>query len=118
MYSELSEFVEVFTAGTAAALVPIRSITRSSTGDKFVFKLDTAEDSYCATLCKMLEDVQQGKVEDKLGWRYRVQLTVDDELKQAIPLSKDRLYRWRMPAIQLIAVITGLLMLRWKGQGL
>jgi len=36
-YEEISSFDEIMAAGTAAALVPIKSITMRSRGDKFEF---------------------------------------------------------------------------------
>ncbi|RHZ73807.1 hypothetical protein CDV55_101796 [Aspergillus turcosus] len=70
LYTELGKFTEVIAAGSAAALVPIRSITRPSTGDKFVFG---STNPCCAELSKMLSDYQRGMTEDVFGWRYRVE---------------------------------------------
>ncbi|EAW23584.1 branched-chain amino acid aminotransferase [Aspergillus fischeri NRRL 181] len=70
-YDEIKEFKEVIAAGTAAALVPIRSITMRSRGDKFTF--DCGEDGQsggevCIKLLQTLKGIQAGKIEDKFGW--------------------------------------------------
>ncbi|KAK1779471.1 branched-chain-amino-acid aminotransferase [Copromyces sp. CBS 386.78] len=99
-YSELPSFSEVMAAGTAAALVPIRSITRrvkpssshslaSSDATKenarVSFNKDAEEETVtyldesvedagdiCLKLLSQLKGIQLGKVEDKLGWRFVV----------------------------------------------
>ncbi|KAF2472677.1 branched-chain amino acid aminotransferase II [Lindgomyces ingoldianus] len=73
-FSELRYFSEVFALGTAAALVPIKSITRESTGDKFVFNGGNAGPGPCATeLTHALTDMLKGRSSDEFGWRVRVQ---------------------------------------------
>ncbi|KAL6872938.1 branched-chain amino acid aminotransferase II [Trichoderma novae-zelandiae] len=88
-YAELPSFSEVFAAGTAAALVPIRSITRrgttglaaddakvTRTGDAetVTYIPDAVEDAgpVCLKLLTALKSIQLGKVEDKFGWRVAV----------------------------------------------
>lgn len=99
-YSELPSFSEVMAAGTAAALVPIRSITRrvktsspqslaSSTAtqeharvsfnkeaeeETVTYLPDNQEDAgdLCLKLLSQLKGIQLGKIEDKLGWRFAV----------------------------------------------
>lgn len=73
-YGELSEFDEVLAAGTAAALVPIRSITMESKGEKISYK-DAAEEPgpVCVKLLTTLKGIQLGKIEDKQGWRIQVE---------------------------------------------
>src|SRR5207247_641149 len=39
-YAELADFDEVLAVGTAANVLPIKSISRKSTGDKFVYSAD------------------------------------------------------------------------------
>lgn len=72
-YEELTSFGEVLAAGTAAALVPIRSITSESKGDKITYK-DAAQEPgpVCVKLLETLRGLQQGKLEDKFGFLYRV----------------------------------------------
>ncbi|KIV95400.1 branched-chain amino acid aminotransferase [Exophiala mesophila] len=74
LYSELSQFSEVMAAGTAASLVPIKSITLESKGDKFDYPVNEALDPgpVCAQLLTTLKGIQQGKVKDTFGWNYRV----------------------------------------------
>ncbi|KAK3329907.1 aminotransferase [Apodospora peruviana] len=95
-YSELPNFTEVMAAGTAAALVPIRSITRrvstssqqslaSTTKEhpRVAFKDGEETITYipegvedagdlCLKLLAQLKGIQLGKVEDKFGWRVEV----------------------------------------------
>jgi branched-chain amino acid aminotransferase len=49
--------------------VPIRSISRKSTNDKFSFlKQDDEPGPVFVKLLAALKDIQQGKLEDKFGW--------------------------------------------------
>ncbi|KAA8642649.1 uncharacterized protein ATNIH1004_011594 [Aspergillus tanneri] len=59
-YTTLPKFTEIIAAGTAAALVPIRSITRPSTGDKFIFE----SGPLCETLSGALRKIQRGEGRD------------------------------------------------------
>lgn len=75
-------------AGTAAALVPIRSITRRSStllpkhdrvsakgGEETVTYIPEGNEepgAFCIKLLSALKDIQLGKVEDKFGWRFAV----------------------------------------------
>ncbi|KAK1145053.1 hypothetical protein N8T08_004482 [Aspergillus melleus] len=83
-YEEIKEFSEVVAAGTAAALVPIRSITMRSRNDKFTFECGTDGQSggdICVKLLQALKGVQAGKVEDQLGWNLTVQKPPQDWLE-------------------------------------
>lgn len=71
-YEEIKEFDEVMAAGTAAALVPIKSITMRSRGDKFTF-LDEEPGPACMKLLTTLQGIQRGKMEDKFGWCSKVE---------------------------------------------
>ncbi|KAH7132484.1 branched-chain-amino-acid aminotransferase-like protein [Dendryphion nanum] len=72
-YEELTTFDEVLAAGTAAALVPIRSITYESKGDKIEYKVASQEPGpTCVKLLTTLKGIQQGKIEDKFGWLLNV----------------------------------------------
>ncbi|KAL2208368.1 branched-chain-amino-acid aminotransferase [Sarocladium strictum] len=88
-YAELPEFTEVMAAGTAAALVPIRSITRRASkglpaGEK-VTTTDEAEvvtylpesqeepGEFCVKLLGHLKGIQVGKEKDQFGWRFAVE---------------------------------------------
>ena len=73
-YEEIKEFDEVLAAGTAAALVPIRSITMNSKNDKITFAAAATEPGpVCVKLLENLRGLQQGKLEDKQGWLYEVE---------------------------------------------
>lgn len=68
-YDELPTFAEVLAVGTAGTLVPIKSITRKSTGDVFTYNNQSDEHGpCCAKLLSILKDIQQGNVEDRFGW--------------------------------------------------
>lgn len=73
-YDELKDFTEVMAAGTAASLVPIKSITMRSKGDKFEYagKEDNEPGPVCVKLLKTLKDIQQGKIEDQFGWNMKI----------------------------------------------
>ncbi|KAJ4310628.1 hypothetical protein N0V84_010867 [Fusarium piperis] len=75
-YGELSSFSEVFAAGTAAALVPIRSITRRRDGktETLTYIPDGQEEPgpLFEKLLKHLKDIQLAKAEDKFNWRFPV----------------------------------------------
>lgn len=87
-YGELPSFAEVMAAGTAAALVPIRSITRRSVGGlpadapNVTLSADGKEETVtyipadqagagdiARKLLTHLQAIQLGKVEDAFGWR-------------------------------------------------
>ncbi|KAL8681865.1 MAG: hypothetical protein Q9186_002022 [Xanthomendoza sp. 1 TL-2023] len=68
-YGELPSFTEVMAAGTAAALVPIKSITMKSKGDKFLYQGGGDEPGpACVNLLTTLKGIQQGKIKDSFGW--------------------------------------------------
>ena len=74
-YEELPSFSEVFAAGTAAALVPIKSITRYSSQDTFEYiPVDSDEPGpVCVKLLTTLKGIQQGKIADTFGWNSKVE---------------------------------------------
>ncbi|KAH6650441.1 aminotransferase [Chaetomium tenue] len=87
-YTELPAFQEVMAAGTAASLVPIRSITRrksaalparprvsfTSTDETVTYTPDGYDHPgpLCVRLLDELKGIQLGKLEDKFGWRFEV----------------------------------------------
>jgi branched-chain amino acid aminotransferase len=72
-YEEISSFDEIMAAGTAAALVPIKSITMRSRSDKFVFQNGSDEPGpACVKFLEQLQGIQRGKIEDKFGWCDKV----------------------------------------------
>ncbi|KAK3677637.1 hypothetical protein LTR78_002487 [Recurvomyces mirabilis] len=72
-YEELSSFDEVIAAGTAAALVPIKSITMRSRNDTFKYNGGSEEAGpVVVKLLAQLKGIQAGKVKDEFGWCDRV----------------------------------------------
>ncbi|KAI4122803.1 MAG: hypothetical protein LQ347_006386 [Umbilicaria vellea] len=70
-YDELASFSEIMAAGTAAALVPIKSITMKSKHDKFSYQEKSEEAGLgpvCVKLLTTLQGIQRGKIEDTFGW--------------------------------------------------
>ena len=68
-YEELPSFTEIMAAGTAAALVPIKSITMRSRNDKFLYQGGSDEPGpACVRLLTTLKSIQQGKIKDQFGW--------------------------------------------------
>ncbi|EKD17293.1 uncharacterized protein L3040_008936 [Drepanopeziza brunnea f. sp. 'multigermtubi'] len=76
-YEELPEFSEVLAAGTAAALVPIKSITRNSRNETFSYiAADSQEPGpICIKLLTTLKGIQTGKIKDTFGWNSKVEET-------------------------------------------
>ena len=73
-YDEIKSFDEVLAAGTAAALVPIKSITMESKGDKFTYAAASQEPGpVCVKLLTTLKGIQQGKIEDEKNWLFKVE---------------------------------------------
>ncbi|KAI1936120.1 hypothetical protein LOZ12_005295 [Ophidiomyces ophidiicola] len=69
-YEELHQFSEVMAAGTAAALVPIKSITMVSRSDKFSYESgqnDEGGEVY-KKLIQALKGIQRGEIPDPQGW--------------------------------------------------
>ncbi|KAJ5171165.1 Branched-chain amino acid aminotransferase II [Penicillium coprophilum] len=76
-YAELSTFSEVMAVGTAACLVPIRSITHQSRGDYFVYTTESAAGPVCQKLYTELTSLQRGDREDSLEWCHEVKQVLD-----------------------------------------
>lgn len=75
-YEEIPEFSEIMAAGTAASLVPIKSITMNSRSDKFSFEKALPSDGgpgpVCKELLRVLKGIQQGVEKDQFGWNLVV----------------------------------------------
>ncbi|KAH8736275.1 aminotransferase [Ilyonectria robusta] len=75
-YRELKDFHEVMAAGTAAALVPIRSITRRHEEVEDVVNYIPASQEeagpICTKLLTTLQSIQLGKLDDPFNWRFTV----------------------------------------------
>ncbi|KAK3691694.1 hypothetical protein LTR37_018487 [Vermiconidia calcicola] len=79
-YDELPSFSEIAAAGTAAALVPIKSITMRSRND--VFKYQGGGDEPGPAVVKLLaqlKGIQSGKVKDTFGWCEPVRQYKEEE---------------------------------------
>ncbi|TAQ88095.1 hypothetical protein B7494_g3575 [Chlorociboria aeruginascens] len=74
-YEELPLFQEILAAGTAAALVPIKSITRNSRSETFTYLPADSEDPgpVCGKLLATLKGIQGGKIKDSFGWNTQVE---------------------------------------------
>ena len=61
-------------AGTAAALVPIRSITRESLSETSTYIPADSEEPgpVCSKLLSTLKGIQLGKIKDTFGWNSEV----------------------------------------------
>lgn len=73
-YTELTELDEVMASGTAAVLVPLKTLTRQSTGDKLSFNVgeDKEGGEVFKQLITTLKGMQAGDVEDTYGWNHEV----------------------------------------------
>ncbi|KAJ5902586.1 Aminotransferase lcsP [Penicillium taxi] len=73
-YEELGLFDEVIAAGTAAALVPVRSITMRSRDEKFQYRCGEQNEGgeVFTKLLQTLRGIQLGSIEDTFGWNYEV----------------------------------------------
>ncbi|MCJ1357491.1 MAG: hypothetical protein MMC33_007487 [Icmadophila ericetorum] len=68
-YEELASFTEVIAAGTAAALVPIKSISMRSKQEKLLYRCGSDDPGPTVTrLLKTLQGIQMGTVQDMFGW--------------------------------------------------
>lgn len=63
--------------GTAAVLVPVRSITRPSTTEKFVYDTINGPGPCGTRLLSTLQDIQRGRTLDLFGWNDMLYETVE-----------------------------------------
>ena len=96
-YEELKEFSEVMAAGTAAALVPIRSISMKSRNDRFGYDVgnDNSGGEVFKQLIQTLQGIQRGDIEDKFGWLVDIEPVpegwMDGAGKESQPKTADNL---------------------------
>lgn len=84
-YEELPSFTEVAAAGTAAALVPIKSITMRSKNDTFKYNGGGDEPGPAVVkLLGQLKGLQQGKVKDEFGWVEQVRAYESEEYEREV----------------------------------
>lgn len=74
-YEDLASFTEVMAAGTAAGIVPIKSITRRSRNDVVQYIAEDSEEPgpVFNNLLATLQGIQRGKIADPYGWCETVQ---------------------------------------------
>ncbi|KAI9745831.1 MAG: hypothetical protein M1818_000512 [Claussenomyces sp. TS43310] len=72
LYEELESFDEIMAAGTAAAVVPIKSLTRKSRGDRFTYGNGGEAGPACLELYAFLNKIQRGDIADDFGWCQQV----------------------------------------------
>ncbi|KAM7196698.1 Aminotransferase [Rhypophila sp. PSN 637] len=70
-FGEVYQLDEVVAVGTAASAVPIRSITRLETDQKFVF--DKSENGKLKGLAGRMADIQRGRAADTEDWCWVVE---------------------------------------------
>ncbi|KAL9605880.1 MAG: hypothetical protein Q9179_000944 [Wetmoreana sp. 5 TL-2023] len=72
-YGELPNFAEILAVGTTGTVVPVKSITRKSTSDMFLFNGGADEAGPCCTeLLSNLKGIKQEKIEDKFRWCRKI----------------------------------------------
>ncbi|KAL3444269.1 aminotransferase [Aspergillus insuetus] len=82
-FAQVSQFAEVYGAGTAAMLVPVQSVERRSTGEVIKFDVDyTSPTSAFAQLYDALSGAQQGLVPDQWGWMHEVMQPPEDLVRK------------------------------------
>jgi len=85
-YEELPTFTEVLAAGTAAALVPIKSITLVSKDEtsEYIAKESDEAGPICVRLLTTLKGIQTGKIADQFGWLDQVKEAKGYTAKSAV----------------------------------
>jgi branched-chain amino acid aminotransferase len=71
-FSSLGALDEVVAVGTAAAAVPVRSLTRLSTNEKYVFSNSGSETGKLIGLARLMMQIQRGKATDTEGWLWEI----------------------------------------------
>lgn len=68
---ELDSFDEVFACGTAVVLTPVGSVAREN-GQAFKYNEDGKIGDTTLELYKRVRAIQNGEVEDKYGWNFKI----------------------------------------------
>ncbi|KAI0127099.1 subgroup IIIi aminotransferase [Xylariales sp. AK1849] len=71
-FSSIPTLVEVVAVGTAAAAVPVRSISRLSTKEKYYFPKSGSEEGKLVGLSRLMAAIQRGKAEDTESWCWEI----------------------------------------------
>ena len=94
--------------GTAVAAVPVRSITRVSSGEKFVF---SGLASNLLELSRLIAGIQRGKIEDTEGWCWEVTgFPETDSIEDSGPLAEQQkgLVSWATVSALQKAILVGM----------
>jgi hypothetical protein len=90
-YDELADFSEVMAVGTAAGVVPVRSITRYTTGDVFTYLRPNEGPGVCSkTLSQLLNDTMRGKTTETHGWLEEVEEIMDVSVGACVTIEGTR----------------------------
>ncbi|CRG88517.1 Putative branched-chain-amino-acid aminotransferase TOXF [Talaromyces islandicus] len=71
-FSSIGRFSEVLAVGTAANAVPIRSITRISTDERYEFEHHASKETG-SEIVERLSNIQRGLEADVFGWNWKVE---------------------------------------------
>ncbi|KAK8091780.1 aminotransferase [Apiospora hydei] len=71
-FSSIGELDEVVAVGTAAAAVPVKSLVRLSTNEKFGFPGSGKKEGKLLALSSLVARIQRGQAEDVEGWNWEV----------------------------------------------
>ncbi|GAM42273.1 branched-chain amino acidaminotransferase [Talaromyces pinophilus] len=71
-FSSIGRFSEVLAVGTAANAVPIRSITRIATNEKYQFEHHASKETG-SEIVERLSNIQRGLDADLFGWNWTVE---------------------------------------------
>ncbi|KAK8076211.1 aminotransferase [Apiospora phragmitis] len=71
-FSSIGELDEVVAVGTAAAAVPVKSLVRLSTNEKFGFPASDKKEGKLLGLSRLVAGIQRGHAEDTEGWNWEV----------------------------------------------
>lgn len=71
-FSSLGALDEVVAVGTAAAAVPVKSLARLSTNEKFGFPGSGGKGARLLALSRLVAGIQRGQAEDTEGWNWEV----------------------------------------------
>jgi branched-chain amino acid aminotransferase len=71
-FSSIGRFSEVLAVGTAANAVPIRSITRISTDERYEFEHHASKETGSG-IVERLSNIQRGLEADVFGWNWKVE---------------------------------------------
>lgn len=77
LYDELDVFTEVMACGTAAALVPLKSLHTKSNGQRITYLESDEPGPVCKELLQTYKAIQSGKISDPYGWLDYVQDPID-----------------------------------------